>query len=115
MTMLVRGVRGATTVESNTVDAILAATKELLAAVVQANGIMEDEVGSVFFTTTADLDAVFPAAAARQFGWRRVALMGSQEANIVDGLPRCIRLLIHWNTARSLDEIQHVYMHGAEK
>jgi chorismate mutase len=115
MTLLVRGVRGATTVEANTADAILTATRELLAAMVQANGIVEDEVASVFFTTTADLNAVFPAAAARQFGWRRVALMGSQEADIVDGMPRCIRLLIHWNTGKSLDEIQHVYMHGAEK
>jgi chorismate mutase len=115
MSMMVRGVRGATTVESNTAETILAATQELLQKVVEINGIVEEDVASVFFTTTADLNAVFPAAAARRFGWHRVALMGSQEANIVDGLPRCIRLLIHWNTAKSLDEIQHVYMHGAEK
>jgi chorismate mutase len=115
MTIKVRGVRGAITVESNTSEAILEATKALLRTVVDINGIVEDDVASVFFTTTMDLNAVFPAAAARHFGWHRVALMGSQEADVTDGLPRCIRILIHWNTDKSLDDIQHVYMRGAEK
>jgi chorismate mutase len=115
MAMMVRGVRGAITVESNTREAILEATEALLKTLVQVNGIVEEDVASVFFTTTRDLDAVFPAAAARHFGWRRIALMGSQETDVPDGLPRCVRLLIHWNTSKSLDEIQHVYMRGAEK
>jgi len=113
MAMMVRGVRGATTVKNNDADEILAATKELLAAIVEANGIEEEQVASVLFTTSPDLTAVYPAQAARDFGWRRVALMGSQEADIAGGLDHCIRILIHWNTERSLDEVQHFYLNDA--
>jgi chorismate mutase len=115
MTMMFRGVRGATTVTENTAEAILSATRELLEAVIEANGIEEDTVASVIFTTTPDLNAVYPAQAAREIGWRRTALMGCQEIEAPDGLPYCIRVLIHWNTSRSLDEIRHVYMRGAER
>ena len=115
MTLMVRGVRGATTVAANDAALILAATRELLEEVIAANGILEDDVASVIFTTTPDLNAVYPAQAARQLGWQRVALMGAQEIQIPDGLQLCIRVLIHWNTEKSLDELQHVYMHGAER
>jgi chorismate mutase len=114
MTMMFRGVRGATTVEENTAEAILSATRELLLAVIEANGIEEEFVASVIFTTTPDLNAVYPAQAGREIGWKRTALMGCQEIDAQDGLARCIRVLIHWNTTRSLDEIRHVYMRGAE-
>ncbi|WP_333724630.1 chorismate mutase, partial [Listeria monocytogenes] len=80
---------------------------------VQTNDIREDDVASVIFTTTPDLNTVFPAKAARDMGWHRTALMGAQEVDVVNGIPMCIRILIHWNTERTLDEIQHVYMHGA--
>jgi chorismate mutase len=110
-----RGVRGATTAEENTAEAILSATRELLQVVIEANGIEEDFVASVIFTTTPDLNAVYPAQAGREIGWKRTALMGCQEIDAQDALPRCIRVLIHWNTTRSLDEIRHVYMRGAEK
>lgn len=113
MPMMIRGIRGATTVHANDAAEALAATEELLRELITANGIVEEEVASVFFTTTPDLTAVFPAQAARNLGWTRVALMGSQEANIDDGLPYCIRILIHWNTDKSLDEIQHVYQRSA--
>lgn len=108
-----RGVRGATTVQQDTAEAILQATRELLQAVIETNDIREDDVASVLFTTTPDLTAAYPAKAARDLGWRRVALMGFQEMDCSDGIPRCIRVLIHWNTAKSLDDIRHVYMRGA--
>ena len=114
MTMMFRGVRGATTVDENTAEAITNATKELLRAMIEINGIEEEYVASVIFTTSPDLNAMYPAAAARQVGWQRTALLGAQEADVPDGLKRCIRILIHWNTNKRIDEIQHVYMHGAE-
>src|SRR5262249_21317979 len=100
-----RGVRGATTVDENTPEAIWNATRELLREVIDANGIEEDDVASVIFTTTPDLYAAYPAKAARDLGWHRAALMGCQEIAVPDGIPMCIRLLVHWNTEKSLDEI----------
>lgn len=111
--MKFRGVRGATTAEANTAEAILRATRELLEALIQENGIEEDDVASVIFTTTPDLNAAFPAKAARDLGWHRTALLGCQEIDHPEGITRCIRVLVHWNTPRSLDEIKHVYMEGA--
>jgi chorismate mutase len=111
--MLCLGVRGATTVNENTAAAILSATRELLQKVIEVNGIEEDYVASVIFTTTPDLNAAFPAKAARDLGWHRAALMGAQEVDVPNGIPMCIRILIHWNTERPMDAIQHVYMHGA--
>src|SRR5262245_59810485 len=108
-----RGVRGATTVEENTADSIWSATRQLLQAVIEANDIREDDVASVIFTTTPELNAAYPAKAARDLGWHRTALMGMQEINVPDGIPMCIRVLVHWNTEKTLDEIKHVYMRGA--
>lgn len=113
MTLMLRGVRGATTAEANTADEIIGATVDLLQAMISYNGIEENDVASVIFTTTPDLTAAFPAKAARDLGWHRTALLGCQEMDAADGIPRCIRVLIHWNTSRSLDEIRHVYMRGA--
>ncbi len=108
-----RGIRGATTAETNTADAILSATRELLIELIQRNGVRQEDVASVIFTTTPDLTAEYPAVAARQLGWHDAALMCMQELNIPSGLRQCIRILIHWNTTRSLTEIQHVYIRGA--
>lgn len=108
-----RGVRGATTVEADTAEAILDATRELLEEIILVNRIAEDDVASVFFTTTPDLTAEFPAKAARALGWRRTALMGSQEMDVPHSIVRCIRVLIHWNTEKPLDQIRHVYTRGA--
>lgn len=113
MAMMCRGVRGATTCEANTADAILAATRELLDELILVNEIAEDDVASVFFTTTPDLTAQFPAKAARDLGWRRTALIGSQEMDVPHGIVRCVRVLIHWNTEKTIDEIRHVYTKGA--
>jgi chorismate mutase len=111
--MMVRGVRGAITVEEDTAEAILEATDEVLRVMIESNGILEDEVASILFTTTPDLTACFPAKAARNMGWRRAALMGFQEADIPEGLKLCIRVLIHWNTTKGMDDIQHIFLRGA--
>lgn len=111
--MMVRGVRGAITVEANTAPAILAATREVLQQLIELNGIQEDEVASILFTTTPDLSACYPAKAAREMGWRQVALMGFQEMDVPDGLKHCVRVLIHWNTEKPQHAIQHVFLGGA--
>jgi chorismate mutase len=111
--MLVRGVRGATTVEANSVEAILEATRELLAAMLKANETDVEQVASAFFTTTVDLNAEFPAVAARDLGWTNVALMCGHEMNKPGGLPMCLRILLHVNTDKSARDIKHIYLRGA--
>lgn len=112
--MQVRGIRGATTVERNTREAILDATTELLNEMVKANNIHPDDVASAFFTTTPDLNAEFPAVAARNNGWTHVALMCGHEMAVPGSLPMCLRILLHVNTDRSAQEIVHVYLRGAK-
>ena len=111
--MRLRGIRGATTVEANTREAILQATDELLQAIVRANGVECDDVASVFFSTTPDLDAEFPAVAARNLGWTKVALMCAHEIDVPGSLRMCLRILMHVNTAKTADEIEFVYLRGA--
>ena len=101
-----RGVRGATTADANTSEAILNATREQLALLIRRNGIEADDVASAVFTTTTDLDAEFPALAARQLGWMHVALMCGHELDVPGSLRRCIRVLIHWNTEKTADQIK---------
>lgn len=108
-----RGIRGATTVESNTRDAILEATSELLSAIIDANALQEDDVASVFFSATQDLNAEFPALAAREMGWSHVALTCMQEMYVPGSLPMCVRILMHANTAKSQAAVQFVYLRGA--
>jgi chorismate mutase len=108
-----RGIRGATTVEANDREAILAATRELLALMVEANGIELDDVASVIFSTTPDVDAEFPALAARQMGWHDAALLCTHEMAVPGALVGCIRALIHWNTPKKLEEVRHIYIRGA--
>ncbi|MYB41257.1 MAG: chorismate mutase [Chloroflexi bacterium] len=111
--MMVRGIRGATSVRANTREAIIDAATELLQAVVDANEIEHSHVASVFFTTTPDLDAEFPAVAAREAGWTNVPLLCGHEMAVPGALPRCMRLLMHVNTDRPPEEIRHVYLHEA--
>lgn len=113
MTRVCRGVRGATTVDANTRDEILAATRDLLRRLIAANDIHPEDVASVIFSTTSDLNAEFPALAARQLGWHESALFCTHEMDVPDALGRCIRVLIHWNTDCSLEEVQHVYIREA--
>ncbi len=111
--MLTRGVRGATTVNSNTREAILEATRELLSAMVDENGINVQDVASAFFTSSPDLNAEFPALAAREMGWTDVALLCGHEMTVPGSLPMCLRILLHVNTEKKASEIVHVYLHGA--
>ena len=108
------GIRGATTVEHNTREAIVAAARELLEALIARNGIVSAHVASALFTTTTDLDAEFPAVAAREIGWDNVALMCGHEMRVPGGLERCLRVLVHLNTDREQSEMQHIYLRGAK-
>lgn len=114
MALCCRGVRGAITVESNTPEAILQATRELLQAMAEANGIQPADVASILFTVTPDLNAAYPAQAARELGWRYTPLMCATEIPVPASLPRCIRVLLHWNTEKRQEEIVHVYLRDAQ-
>ncbi len=110
----VRGIRGATTADGNTRESILDATRELLEGLVEANGIDADDIAAVHFTTTRDLNAVFPAAAARKYmGWDYVALICGHEMDVPDAQPRCIRTLMLVNTDKSPQEITNIYLRDA--
>lgn len=112
--MYIRGIRGATTVENNTREDILAATRELLELLIEHNDLQPEDVASAIFTVTDDLDAEFPALAARSLlGWHEVALLCTPEIPVPGSLRKCIRVLLHVNTTRSAAEIQHVYIKGA--
>jgi chorismate mutase len=109
-----RGVRGATTADTDTRKAILDATRDLLRQIVDANGIDLADVASAIFTASPDLSAAHPATAARELGWADVPLLSAQEIDVPDGLARAIRVLIHWNTTASQTDIHHIYTKGAE-
>ncbi len=109
----VRGVRGATTAEANTRAAILEATRDLLQRVIEANGIDSDDVAYAYFSTSPDLQAEFPAVAAREMGWATVPLICGHDMAVPDSLARCVRLLILWNTEKAQSEIQHLYLREA--
>src|SRR5262245_50862193 len=111
--MRCRGIRGATTATENSLEAILTATRELLALLVARNAVAVEEVTSAFFTVTDDLDAAYPALAARELGWRDVALLCAREIPVPGGVGRCIRVLLHVNTERAQSELRHVYLRDA--
>ena len=113
--MSCRGVRGATTVDHNEREEILSATRQLIALMIRRNGIDKEDVASAIFTTTPDLDAEFPALAARQLGWIEVPLLCGHELAVPGSLPRCIRVLVHWNTERSQHDVHHIYIREAVK
>ena len=109
-----RGLRGATTADSNTAEAIYSATREMLEYLIEANGIEERDVAMAYFTITPDLNAAFPAAAARQLGWNNTALMCATEIPVPDSLPSCVRVLILVNTEKEPQELKNVYLKGTE-
>jgi chorismate mutase len=112
--MPIRGVRGAITVDEDQPQLILEATHELILAILEANpGMQPEELASVIFTTTQDLDSAFPANAARQLGWDLVPMLCAREIPVPGSMPRCIRLLLHWNTALTQAEVRHVYLRDA--
>ena len=109
--MAVRGIRGATVAAENQVDAILSATQGLLDAILSSNpSLLPEDIASVLFTVTEDLTAAYPARAARQFGWSETPLMCAREIPVPGSLPRCIRILLHWNTDLPQSAIHHVYL-----
>jgi chorismate mutase len=111
--MTCRSIRGAVCAAANDAEAILKAARELLEGIVTANELSVNDVASVVFTATADLDAAYPARAAREMGWVNTPLLCMQEMAVVGSLPRCIRVLVHWNTDRAPHEIRHVYLGAA--
>jgi chorismate mutase len=113
--MATRGIRGATTVERNDRAEILGATRELLEVLVRLNGLRPDDIAYVWFTVTPDLDAEFPAFAAREIGWTEVPLMCGREIPVPGAIAGCVRVLIDWNTARSQGEVRHAFLHRAKE
>lgn len=105
-----RGIRGATGVRANDASSILAATRELLEQIVAANDLLVKDLVSVIFTATPDLDAAYPARAAREMGWVNTPLLCMQEMAVAGRLNRCIRVLVHWNTNLEPEQIQHIYL-----
>ena len=110
---MIRGIRGAITANKNTADEILNATTILLKKMVQANKIKTEDIASTFFSTTTDLNAEFPAKAARRMGWEGVPLLCAQEIEVPKSMSKCIRILIHLNTDKKQSEIKHIYLRKA--
>ena len=106
----VRGIRGAVTAAWNSEEAILEATRSLLAEMVTAHGVQLADIAAVHFSVTADLNAAFPAKAARQMGWLSVPLFCHREIDVPGALASCIRILMLWNTEKKQDEIKHIYL-----
>jgi len=110
-----RGVRGATTAENNSSEEILKATRQLLALMIRQNEIQPEDLCSAIFSTTTDLNAEFPALAARQLGWCDLAMMCVHEVDVPGSMRRCIRVLLHWNTDKPANELVHVYIKEAAR
>lgn len=113
--MAVRGVRGATTVEANTKEEIISKTEELLKGLIEVNDIQLEDVASVIFSATDDIDAEFPAVAARQIGWIYTPLFCTREIPVKGSMSGCIRVLMHVNSEKSQDEMVQLYLHEAAK
>ncbi len=112
--MTVRAIRGAVTVENNSAVEIIDETKALLTEIVKENNVEYEDIISIIFTVTKDLDAAFPAVAARQLGWTRVALICTNEIDVPGSLKSCIRVLLHINSEKSNSEINNIYLKGAK-
>jgi len=111
--VVLRGIRGATTVEINAGEEILSATRELLEAIKKENNLNPEDIASAFFTVTPDLDAAFPASAARELGWKYVPLLCATEINVPGSQGNCIRVLLHVNTEKTQEELKHIYLREA--
>ena len=111
--MACRGIRGATTCGTNTRQAIFAATRELFEKMVSDNEVVEEQAASIFFTTTQDLNAAFPATAVREMGWDRTALMCGNEIAVPGSTGMCIRILLLVNTDKAPADLVNVYLNGA--
>jgi chorismate mutase len=112
--LVVRGLRGATTVDEDSPDQVTERSQELILALMERNDLVEDDIVSVLFTATADVTSVFPATAIREIGFGAVPLLCAAEIAVPGAMPLCIRVLLHVHTTKSKDEIHHVYLHGAQ-
>ena len=110
----VRGLRGATTVDEDTVSQVTGRSQELMRALMESNGLVEDDIISVLFTATADVTSTFPATAIREIGFGAVPLLCAAEIAVPGSMPLCIRVLLHVHTTRTRSEIKHIYLHGAQ-
>ncbi len=111
--MPVRGIRGATTAKDNIEEEIVSATEELLSEILKRNELKIEDISSVIFTATRDLNAQFPALAARRLGWNNTPLMCATEIDVPKGLKRCIRVLLQVNSDKDQREMNHVYLRDA--
>jgi chorismate mutase len=111
---VVRGLRGATTVDDDTVGQVTERSQELMLRLMESNGLVEDDIVSVLFTATADITSIFPATAVREIGFGAVPLLCAAEIAVPGAMPLCIRVLLHVYTSRSREDIRHVYLHGAQ-
>ena len=114
MPFAVRALRGATTIEADTAEAITSGVQTLIREMLGRNGVAKEDLISVLFTATEDLTATFPATPARLMGLGDVPLLSARELSVAGGTPRCVRVLMHLNTARSPAELRHVYLEGAQ-
>jgi len=113
--LVCRGIRGATTAAANTAEDILEATQELVTVLIRLNEIKPDAIASAIFTTTPDLTAMFPAMAAREFGWTEVPMICAHEMAVPGALTKAVRVLVNVNTTRGASEMRHVYLKGARQ
>jgi chorismate mutase len=113
-TATVRAVRGATTVDRDTPEEITERVVALLVQILERNGLVEDDIISILFTATDDIVSTFPATAARSMGLGAVPLICARELSITGAVDHCIRVMLHVTTERSLDQIHHVYLEGAQ-
>jgi chorismate mutase len=111
---MVRGLRGATTVDVDSADQVTERSQELILRIMERNELAEDDIVSVLFTATADVTSIFPATAIREIGFGAVPLLCAAEIAVPGAMPRCIRVLLHVHTTRTKDEMHHVYLHGAQ-
>ncbi|MEK9657623.1 MAG: chorismate mutase [bacterium] len=109
-----RGIRGAITVEKNVKTLIMSATNELLKDMLDKNNIQPDDIVSIFFSITRDLDKAFPAAAAREQGLTHTPLLCLNEIEVEGSLKKCIRILLHINTTKHQKDLRHSYLKGAK-
>jgi chorismate mutase len=113
--MMMRGIRGATTIDADTPEAIAAATFEMLESIVRLNDVRSGDIAAATFSTTADVCSAFPATSARALGWTMVPMLCHHEIAVPGSLPCCIRVLVLWNTDKTQDEVRHVYLRDAVK
>lgn len=113
--MAIRGIRGATTAVSNTKEEIIDKTREMLETLLRLNDLRVDDIASAIFSVTSDLDAEFPAVAARKLGWIYTPLFCTLEIPVAGSLRSCIRVLLHVNSDRRQEEMKHAYLHEAKR